>query len=284
MQLKGGRIVDERQTLEPARAYQEYYGPAIFEPLTRHVVDLAPPRPGDRLLDIACGTGIATRSLAELSGPAGRAVGVDINPAMIDLARSVPALPGAPITWDYGDGTALDFPDASFDFVCCQQGLQFFADRSAGASEMRRVLADSGRAVVAVWRGLDEHPFFQALADVEEPHLAALGAGVTSNHRLAPFSFGDHAVLCATLKDAGFVRVELIERSILARFDADHFVEQMELGYAAVIPAFAADPAAFKAYIAAVEPAASELVEAHRDGEKIVIPMHTHLAVAYTGD
>lgn len=275
--------MSQRQTLTPTQAYHAYYGPAIFEPLTRHVVDLAAPRPGDRVLDVACGTGITTRHLAERVGPTGMVVAVDVNPAMLDVACALPEPEGAPIEWRLGDGTALGLPDAGFDLVCCQQGLQFFADRAAGAREMRRVLVDGGRAVVAVWRGVDEHPFYRALADIEEPHLAPLGAGMTSGHRLAPFSFGDPDSLGSTFAAAGFGEIEVSSWTIQARFaDADRFVEQMELAYAAVIPAFTQDRAAFDAFVSSVERAAEALVEAHRDGDEIVVPMHTHIAVGHT--
>ncbi len=265
----------------PAHAYQAYFGPAIFEPLAERVLVLSPPAPGDRVLDVACGTGILTRRLAAAAGPAGRVVGVDLNPKMIEVAHELTAGHALPIEYRQGDGTALDLPDVAFDAVYCQQGLQFFPDPAAGAREMRRVLDTSGRAVVATWRGIDHHPLYLALADAEEPHLAALGVEITRAELEAPFSLGDPEELEALLVDAGFRDVAVRSVSIEARFaDADHFVARMEFAYAAVIPRFAEDPDAFAAYLDAIDRDTRAIVATHRQGDDIVVPMHANLAVA----
>lgn len=264
----------------PAEAYQAYFGPAMFEPLSDRVLELAKPAPGDRVLDVASGTGILTRKLATAAGAAGRVVAVDLNPAMVAVAERL----GADQRWvEYrqGDGTALDLPDGGFDAVYCQQGLQFFPDRAAGAREMRRVLQPSGRAVVATWRGLDVHPIFEALADAEEPHLSALGVEIDRADLVAPFSLGDRDELRALFEAAGFEHVEQHDVTIDARFaDADRFVERMEFAYAAVIPQFASDPDAFAAYLQAINDATSETVAAHRQGDDVVFPMHAVVTVA----
>ncbi|MFD2093707.1 class I SAM-dependent methyltransferase [Blastococcus deserti] len=264
----------------PAQAYQEYFGPAIFEPLAAKVLAVAPPAAGHRILDVACGTGILTRRLAEAAGPGGQVVGIDINPAMIDVARAQAAT-GAPVEYRHGDGIALDAPAATFDAVYCQQGLQFFPDRPAGAREMRRVLGDGGRAVVATWRGLDHHPLYAALADAEEPHLADLGVRIGRDELEAPFSLGDPDELTGLLHGAGFAHVRVHAVSLEACFaDADHFVERMEYAYAAVIPRFTEDPASFAAYLQAIGRATAQVVADHRDGDTVVVPMHANIAIA----
>lgn len=266
----------------PAHAYQDYFGPAIFAPLSRHVVESAAPQRGEHVLDVACGTGIVTRAVAERVGPTGRVVGVDVNPAMIAVAAAHPFSTTA-IEWREEDATSLDLPDGSFQLVCCQQGLQFFPDRAAGAAEMRRVADEGGRAVVAVWQDVDAHPLFAALADAEEPHLGALGVAVDRDELIAPFSFGDADALRDLLAGAGFADVELTARTIEARFpDADHFVERVEYAYAAVVPAFAADTDAFADYLAAIAHDTRVIVDEHRDGDHVVVPMHANIAVART--
>ncbi len=269
------------QPTSPVQAYQEYFGPAIFEPLLAHLIELAAPRPGERAIDVACGTGIVTRALAERVGGEGSVVGVDLNPMMIELAGSLPAPDGAAIDWRQGDATALDLPDASFELACCQQGMQFFGDRAAGAAELRRVLVDGGRAVVAVWHDLAAHPLYAALAAAEEPHLSALGVEITREELTAPFSLGDADALRDLLAAARFSAVDVTSRTIEARFpDADRFVERMEYAYAAVIPRFAEDPEAFQSYLEAIGRDTREIVETYRDGDHVVVPMHAHIAVA----
>jgi SAM-dependent methyltransferase len=252
-------------TPTPAHAYQAYFGPAIFEPLADQVVACATPAPGDRVVDVACGTGILTRRLAAAAGAAGRVVGVDVNPGMIAVARELPAGPGAAVEYRHGDGTAL----------------QFFPDRAAGAREMRRLVVAGGRAVVAAWRGLDHHPLYAALADAEEPHLTELGVEITRAELEAPFSLGDADQLAGLLQDAGFGRVAIRSVSVEARFaDADRFVERMEFAYAAVIPQFVEDADAFASYLDTIGRVTQGIVESHRRGDEVVVPMHAHVAIA----
>lgn len=275
-------VTRDTDTPTPAHAYQKYYGPAIFEPLTEVLVASAAPERGDTVLDVASGTGIVTRRAASLVGPAGRVVGIDINPGMIAVAESIPVPEGsAEIEWREGNGTALDLEDDEFDFVYCQQGLQFFRDRAAGVREMHRTLDEGGRAVVATWRGIDRHPLFSAMAEAEQPHLAALGVDLSRAELEAPFSLGDPDELRGLLTDAGFSDVDIVQRSIEARFaDADRFVERMEFAYAAVIPQFAEDPAKFEAYLEAIARDTREIVAEYRQDDFIVMPMYTNIAIA----
>jgi ubiquinone/menaquinone biosynthesis C-methylase UbiE len=269
-----------QQTANPASAYQSYFGPAIFEPLADHVVSAAPPEVGQQVLDLACGTGIVARRAAPLAGTSGRVVGVDLNPAMLEIARTIGAPDGAPIEYRQGDATDLDLPVDSFDLCYCQQGLQFLPDRAAGVASMRRAVGDGGRAVVAVWRGLDHHPLYAALAEAEEPHLTRL-AGLSSAQLTAPFSLGDPDDLAEMLRTGGFDSVELLARTVQARFgDADHFVAHLLTAYTAVVPAFAEDPERFADFVDAVTAETKDAVEEYRTGDHVVVPMHATIAVA----
>lgn len=219
----------------PAQMYEADYGPAIFGPLSERVLPHASPDGVTHVLDVACGTGILTRRLASITRDGTEVVGVDSNPAMLEVARAVADHEGHRIQWRQGDGTALDLPDATFDLATCQQGLQFFPDRAAGAAELRRILRDGGRAVIAVLQGLDRHPLYAALADAEVPHLAAFGVPVSYEEAIRPLSLGDEDELRDLLLDAGFRDVEVVPDAVEARFpDADRFVERMEYAYAGV--------------------------------------------------
>jgi ubiquinone/menaquinone biosynthesis C-methylase UbiE len=148
-------MAPERRSLDfgrVAESYERVQVPAIFALWAADLLELAALRPGERLLDLACGTGIVARLAAPRVGPAGRVVGVDVNQGMLAVARSRPAPAGAAIEWRQESATALALPDATFDVVLCQQGLQHIPDRSAAVREMRRVLVPGGRALASVFR------------------------------------------------------------------------------------------------------------------------------------
>eukprot|EP01137_Pigoraptor_chileana_P022419 Opistho-2@6959 len=147
----------------PAEVYEQYLGQTIAEPFARALTERAAPRHGERVLDLACGTGAVARQVAPLVGAEGKVLGIDISAAMLSVARSLPVPDGAPIEWLEGDATALKLADRVFDLVLCQQGLQFFSDRRAALLEMRRVLDMGGRLALSVWQGLDHHPMYSAL-------------------------------------------------------------------------------------------------------------------------
>jgi SAM-dependent methyltransferase len=273
--------VTEDAPASPAHAYHQYLEPAIFQPLLEQVMECAAPEPGDRVLDVACGTGVLARRASSLTGPSGRVTGVDLNPMMVEVARGIETHGGAPIEYLQGDACDLGFPDGSFDWAYCQQGLQFFPDRSSGVREMKRVLDVGGRVVIACWKGLDHLPLFAALTDAEEVHLGALGVGVTRDDLEAPFSLAEATEIDRLLAEAGFEEMEVVEREIQARFDdPDRFVGRMEFAYAAVVPQFAEDPSAFAAYLAAVTEDTKDIIESYRTDDQLVFPMRTNIAVA----
>ncbi len=132
----------------PGDIYERLMAPAIFAPWTRDLVALAAVRPGERVLDLACGTGVVARAVAVQPGGAGPIVGLDLNPGMLATARAVAT--DLPIDWREGDATALPFADGAFEVVFCQQGLQFFPDKPAALAEVHRVLAPGGRVLLSV--------------------------------------------------------------------------------------------------------------------------------------
>ncbi|MDA0637407.1 methyltransferase domain-containing protein [Nonomuraea sp. MCN248] len=111
----------------------------------------ARPRPGERFLDVGCGTGYLTRVVAPVVGPAGRVTGIDPSPEMIGYARG-----RAPGNCDYlvGEGQSLPFPDESFDAVVSSLAVHHIPEdaRQAAIREMARVLRPDGRLLVAEYR------------------------------------------------------------------------------------------------------------------------------------
>jgi SAM-dependent methyltransferase len=139
---------------EAAELYERYVARYILGPWTPLLVNVAHVAVGERVLDVACGTGVVARAAAGRAGPAGRVVGVDLNPGMIAVARSLPAPVGATIEWIQRSALDLGLPDATMNVVLCQQGLQFFPDKALAMQEMRRVLVRGGRLALSVWTGV----------------------------------------------------------------------------------------------------------------------------------
>jgi ubiquinone/menaquinone biosynthesis C-methylase UbiE len=137
-----------RQYGNAAWAYQQTFVPAIAEPVAPPLLEQAALVPGERVLDVACGTGVVTRQAADAVRPTGRVAGLDLSAEMIEVAASLPARPGCVPGWRQGDAGTLPYRDETFDVVLCQMGLMFFPDRAAALREMRRVLVPGGRVVV----------------------------------------------------------------------------------------------------------------------------------------
>jgi ubiquinone/menaquinone biosynthesis C-methylase UbiE len=128
-----------------ASIYQDLIVPALMEEWAPRVADAAEIRPGQRVLDVACGTGVLTRAAATRTGPSGAVTGLDLSPRMLEVAaRLSPAL-----TWHRGSAEALPFQDESFDAVVSQFGLMFVPDPTLALREMMRVLTRGGRLAVA---------------------------------------------------------------------------------------------------------------------------------------
>jgi SAM-dependent methyltransferase len=205
------------------RAYERYLVPAFFAPCADQLVEAAALVPGERVLDVACGTGIVARRAAARVGATGAVTGLDLNQGMLEVAATVAAGTQPAIDWRRGDATALPLPDGAVDVVLCQQGLQFFPDPAAAVGELRRVLAPAGRAAIAVWRFIEHNPAFVVLTEALERHL---GTGPADLLR-SPFAAGDPEPLRALLGGAGFRDPHLAIGILAARFPSvEEFLRQ----------------------------------------------------------
>ncbi len=184
-----------------AENYQRWFVPSIATPVSTVLLRAADLKPGERVLDVACGTGVVTRLAAERVGPEGAVTGVDIAPDMIEVARSVPAAGAPAIDWRIADAAALPLADGAFDVVLCQMGLMFMEDRATALAEMRRVLAPGGRVVVVTPGAIQ--PTFEIMESAIVEHISPeLGRFVR-----AVFSMHDPRVVGRLVTDAGFGRV-----------------------------------------------------------------------------
>jgi len=154
-----------------AENYERYLVPAVFRPWATDLLDLAAPRQGECVLDVACATGIVARLAAERVGAIGKVVGLDLNPAMLAVAGSVTP-EGASIEWRQANAEDMPLADAAFDLVLCQQGLQFFPNKPVALREIHRVLTPGGRLALSVWRDIQHIPGYTAFADALERYVS----------------------------------------------------------------------------------------------------------------
>lgn len=181
-----------------AELYERYAVPYVLGPWAPQLVELAALQQGERVLDVACGTGVVTRLAAAQVGDAGQVIGLDLNAGMLAVARALPPPPGAPIAWKEGSAMSIDLPDRSVDVVLCQQGLQFFPEKLTALRGMHRVLAPGGRLLLSVWKSAG--PYNTAVGDALERHVDIGTATKYRANRMVPTA----EELRLLVLDAGF--------------------------------------------------------------------------------
>lgn len=256
-----------------AELYEQYLVPTLFTPWATDLVALADLQPGERVLDVACGTGAVTRLAAQRVGPTGTVTGLDFTPGMLAVARALPPPSGAPIAWKEGTASAVPLADAAFDVVLYQQGVQFFPERTTALREMHRVLASGGRLVLSVWRAPQHNPYVEALAEVIAHHLSP-EAG--SSMRI-PCGFGELEALRTVVTGGGFQEVHIRIAVRLLRFPS---IEAFIPGQLAAIPLAGAIAALDAATRAALLADIREALWDYQDDEGFAVPMEAHVVVA----
>ncbi len=256
-----------------AEIYERHMVPAIFGPWAEDLLALATPQPGERVLDVACGTGVVARLVAQRVGSSGTVVGFDLNPGMLTVARTLPPPQGAPIEWREGNVSAIPLPDATFDLVLCQQGLQFFPDRRAALREMRRVLGPTGRMALSVWRPMHHSPGFAALATALGRIIAPEAAAIMQG----PFALGSADDLRTLITGAGFRDVVLRPSTKALRFPSpEEFVGR----YVAATPLAALVAKASDDAHAALIREVNAALKSSVDHQGLAFPIEAHLVLA----
>jgi ubiquinone/menaquinone biosynthesis C-methylase UbiE len=196
-------------------SYERYFVPSIGRPFARLVIEAPDLRQGERVLDVACGTGVAARLAAERVAPTGTVVGIDPNPGMLEAARRT----SGDVEWKQGAAEDLPLPDGSFDVVVCSLGFQFFADKGRGLKEMGRVLTPGGR--LALGTAGPTPPLMAAIAEV----LADRIGPEASMFVHTVFSVHDADQLGSMVETARFDHVEVATGSVSLRLPppADFF-------------------------------------------------------------
>jgi len=235
--MSGWQLVDNS-----AQAYERYLVTAVMAAFADDLVEIV--RPGDRVLDVACGTGIVARRAAARGA---EVVGADLNGQMLAVASAAePA-----IEWLEADAADLPFPDGAFDVVLCQQGLQFMPDPAAAVAEMRRVLAPGGRLAVSVWRPCAAYEILAGVLDEENAAVAR-----------SPFARG--AEVCALV--GGHVQIAIKP----VRFASPEEMLRQEVASSPM--SLTVDDALVEAFAAAIDD--------HVDDDGVVFPIETYVVTA----
>jgi ubiquinone/menaquinone biosynthesis C-methylase UbiE len=232
--------MEEEKALDTtgAEAYEKYILPTFMLQMAKDAVEIAVPQPGERVLDVACGTGLGARLVTSRITPGGTCDCVDFDPAMIAVARRLLDCPSdIKVSWHCASALTMPFADQSFDLVLCLQGLQFMPDFAAALGEMRRVSRSGGRLIVTVW---------SAIESCRGHHLVSRGLqrrNVDPSPMLKAFALGDPERLMALVGGAGYR--EATVRAISGRVSfqsARHFVEALAAGAVAARHALARLP------------------------------------------
>jgi ubiquinone/menaquinone biosynthesis C-methylase UbiE len=204
-EVRDGRHVETFQlSMQAAEVYESQFVPAIFAEWAPHLVDVGGVRPGQAVLDVACGTGVVAREAAGRLAGRGKVVGVDSNEAMLAVARRI----RPEIVWKQGDAADLPFDAGAFDVVLCQAALMFFPDRAGALREMARVTTDGGPIAVQVWDQLAAQEGYGPLTDVLVRHAGPEAVDLESSY----WALGDLELLTSLFEAAGLLEVAASSR------------------------------------------------------------------------
>jgi ubiquinone/menaquinone biosynthesis C-methylase UbiE len=184
----------------PPESYERYFVPSIAQPFAEDLVAAAALQPGERVLDVACGTGVVARLAAQRVGGSGDVAGLDVDPGMLAVARSAADAAGSAIRWYETSAESMPLPDEAFDAVLCQLSLQFVDHKATALREMRRVLAPGGRVLVNVPRPTR---LFDTFDEALSRHAGDEAAGLLRT----VFSLHDPDRLRELFGEAGFADV-----------------------------------------------------------------------------
>jgi ubiquinone/menaquinone biosynthesis C-methylase UbiE len=183
--------------------YDRYLGPVIFEPYAADLVTRLKTKELDRVLEIACGTGIVTRRMRDALPANVEIVATDLNPDMFQFAKAK-FKTGGSILWQQADASALPFPDRSFDAVVCQFGYMFVPDKPTAMREAHRVLKPGATFLFNVWDSFDANPF----AEIAHTTIASFFDRDPPRFYEIPFSLHESNVVRELLRNAGFEKIE----------------------------------------------------------------------------
>ena len=254
-------------------AYEKYLVPALFAPWAVKLITLAKLKPGERVLDVACGTGIVARLASQYVGETGKIVGLDLNPEMLKIGRQASSEITTPIEWRESNATDTHLPEAMFDVVFCQKSLMYFAEPQA-LHEMHRVLVPGGRLALSVWGPIQHSPGFIALADALERHVSSEASAIMQR----PFSLADAEKVRNLMAVAGFRNIHIHLDVAMVRFPSpEEFIRRQVASSPLAGPVSQVDSTTWAALIEDV----GNRLHAYMDDDGLAFPIEAYLAVAY---
>jgi ubiquinone/menaquinone biosynthesis C-methylase UbiE len=199
-------------SLAEAESYESRFVPRLFAAWAPLLVDAAGVSAGHRVLDVATGTGIVARTAAERVGMRWRVVGLDLNPAMLVVAKRQ----RRDVEWREGDAASMPFLARSFDVVLCQASLMFFPDVTGALAEMARVVRDGGTVAVQVWDRLEDQPAYRPFIDVAARHAGPDAIDLLGSY----FARGDLHELTSLMRAASLKPMTARTEATTLHFDS----------------------------------------------------------------
>jgi ubiquinone/menaquinone biosynthesis C-methylase UbiE len=197
-----------------AAATYDQVGVDFFQPIAARLVEALAPQPGERVLDVGCGSGAALLPLARAVGPTGSVAGIDLAPAMVEVARTAAEQAGLVVDVRVGDAQEPDLPATSFDVVGSSLVLFFLPEPPSALRRWRELLVPGGRLGVSTFGPYTSE--FRSVDEVFAPYLPAAMRDARTTGAAGPFT--SDAGVEQLLADAGLADVRTVSSSISVRF------------------------------------------------------------------
>lgn len=185
-------------------AWRKWHDKSVlfWSELTRELLAVSRLAPGQRVLDLASGTGDPALAVAAAVGPAGHVVVTDLAPQMLEIARENAARAGLRnLSYEVVDAHTMPYPDGSFDRVTCRLGVMFFWDCQKALQEIRRVLKPGGLVSFICWGPIDQNEHVRTMTGAFSKHQPLPQPVPGAPH---PARFGQPGSLSTELRTAGF--------------------------------------------------------------------------------
>ncbi len=192
----------------------------MLAPLTEKVFDAVGFAPGQRVLDLGCGTGATTFEIARRIAPTGSVTGIDFSETLLALAREQAAVePNLPIAFQFADAETHAFTPGSFDVAFSRIGVMFYADPAAAFANIRRALISGGRLAFVCWREVRANTWASVTIGIARRHIELPPRPGPEDP--GPYSFRDPERVRRILTEAGWSAIAIEELDADAYMGAD---------------------------------------------------------------